>query len=120
MPSGWFVGIATLAAMVIRLSSMGVLVGLAGAACGQAASEPAARPSLEEAPSASDSSVSDSPAADAPAPSGKRAPCTLGADQTCNADPAVSALWGRCTELGVCQCRPGFALNPRGSCQPSQ
>jgi hypothetical protein len=49
---------------------------------------------------------------------GKRAPCTLGADQTCNADERVSALWGRCTELGVCECAAGFVLNPGGRCQP--
>jgi hypothetical protein len=53
-----------------------------------------------------------------PAPAGKRAPCTFGADQTCNANPSVSALWGHCTELGVCECKPGFVLNPGGACQP--
>lgn len=60
-------------------------------------------------------SVPEAPAA----PAGKRAPCTLGADQTCNDDGRVSALWGRCTELGVCECAPGFELNPRGRCQPA-
>jgi hypothetical protein len=53
-------------------------------------------------------------------PSGKRAPCTYGADQTCNANPAVSALWGRCTELGVCECNDGFRLNPGGACEPAK
>jgi len=53
------------------------------------------------------------------APHGKHAPCTLGADQLCNDDPAVSALWGRCTELGVCECNPGFELNPVSAhCRP--
>src|SRR5262245_49967546 len=52
-------------------------------------------------------------ASESPAPSGKRAPCTLGQDQTCNDDPAVSSLWGHCTELGVCECKPGFELSPR-------
>lgn len=54
----------------------------------------------------------------APHPSGKRAPCTLGQDQTCNSDPKVSALWGKCLETGVCECLPGFELNPMGSCAP--
>ncbi len=71
--------------------------------CGQAASESAVSPSDSQQPM----------------PAGKRAPCTLGADQTCNEDPSVSALWGRCTELGVCECQEGFALSPRGRCQPN-
>jgi hypothetical protein len=50
---------------------------------------------------------------------GKRAPCTLGADQTCNEDPKVSALWGKCTEQGVCVCNPGFELSPGGYCRPA-
>lgn len=49
------------------------------------------------------------------APSGKRAPCTT--DQSCNEDESVSALWGKCTPLGVCECKPGFELGPRGRCQ---
>ena len=49
------------------------------------------------------------------APAGKRAPCA--GDQTCNDDASVSALWGKCTPLGVCECKPGFELNPRGRCQ---
>jgi hypothetical protein len=52
----------------------------------------------------------------APAPAaGKRAPCAN--DQSCNEDEAVSALLGKCTPLGVCECKPGFELNPRGRCQ---
>lgn len=51
------------------------------------------------------------------APAGKRSPCTT--DQTCNDDESVSALWGRCTPLGVCECKPSFELNPRGRCQKS-
>jgi hypothetical protein len=52
-------------------------------------------------------------------PRSKRAPCTLGADQSCNDDPAVSALWGRCTELGVCECKPGFERSPTSDlCRP--
>ena len=57
--------------------------------------------------------------APAPTPSGpiagKRAPCAN--DQSCNDDESVSALWGKCTPLGVCECKPGFELNPRGRCQ---
>ncbi|HEY8946121.1 MAG TPA: hypothetical protein VIM73_17755 [Polyangiaceae bacterium] len=54
------------------------------------------------------------------APTGKRAPCKLGEDQSCNENPAVSALWGRCTELGVCECKPGFELNRiSGRCKPA-
>src|SRR5512146_1273125 len=50
-----------------------------------------------------------------PPPSGKRPPCQ--SDQSCNDDESVSALWGKCTPLGVCECQPGFQLNPRGRCQ---
>lgn len=53
-------------------------------------------------------------------PSGKRSPCTFGADQTCNEDPRVSSLWGRCTEAGTCECKPGFELGPSGYCKPLQ
>jgi hypothetical protein len=47
--------------------------------------------------------------------SSKRPPCT--SDQACNDDESVSALWGKCTPLGVCECKPSFELNPRGRCQ---
>ncbi len=54
-------------------------------------------------------------------PHGKRAPCTLGADQSCNDDPSVSALWGRCTELGVCECNAGFERSPTSDlCRPAE
>jgi len=52
------------------------------------------------------------------APSGKRAACTFGADQTCNEDPRVSSIWGRCTEHGTCECNAGFELGPSGYCKP--
>jgi hypothetical protein len=57
------------------------------------------------------------PAAEQPAtpPTAKRAPCDT--DQSCNDNPAVSALWGRCVD-SVCQCRPGFELTPWGTCKP--
>jgi hypothetical protein len=54
------------------------------------------------------------PATSAP-PADKRAPCA--SDQSCNEDPSVSALWGKCTALGTCECVAGFELNPRGRCQ---
>lgn len=89
-----------------------------------------APPAAPEAPSASSASPSAAPDGDAlPAPSdsapaanpappqGKRAPCTT--DQSCNRDPSVSALWGRCVkETGVCECNAGFELHPGGHCQP--
>jgi hypothetical protein len=50
-------------------------------------------------------------------PQGKRAPCTFGADQTCNADPAVSSLHGRCTEVGTCVCKAPAVLTPGGFCK---
>lgn len=44
--------------------------------------------------------------------------CTVGQDQTCNADPATSALAGRCT-AGRCTCNTGFALASDGRCVAS-
>jgi hypothetical protein len=49
-------------------------------------------------------------------PAGKRPPCR--GDQSCNEDRSVSALWGKCTEYGVCECHEGFELNPKGRCEP--
>jgi hypothetical protein len=58
------------------------------------------------------------PQGDAATPHGKRAPCS--SDQACNDDPSVSALWGRCTELGVCECNEGFERNPTTDlCRPA-
>jgi hypothetical protein len=54
------------------------------------------------------------PPSAAPA-AGKRSPCVN--DQGCNDDESVSALWGKCTPLGTCECTAGFELNPRGRCQ---
>jgi hypothetical protein len=51
------------------------------------------------------------------APQGKRAPCTT--DQSCNDDTSVSALWGRCSPLGVCECKEGFERSPTSDlCRP--
>lgn len=70
------------------------------------------------APSGASSSPT-APPADAPPgpPQGKRAPCTFGADQTCNADPTVSSIHGRCTELGTCVCKAPAVLSPGGFCK---
>lgn len=77
-------------------------------------------------PTGAEAAPPEAPAAEvvetAPAapPRGKRAPCVLGQDQTCNGDPKVSAIWGKCTEGGTCECNPGFVLAPTGYCQPQQ
>jgi hypothetical protein len=45
--------------------------------------------------------------------------CTPGADQTCNDNPIVSALWGHCEADGTCSCNAGFAVNATtGRCVP--
>ena len=67
-------------------------------------------------PPADPAQASEAPAP-AHAPSGKRAACTFGADQTCNEDPRVSAIWGHCTEHGTCECNAGFELGPSGYCR---
>jgi hypothetical protein len=55
-----------------------------------------------------------------PRASGKRSACVFGQDQTCNADPSVSALSGKCLETGVCECNPDFVLAPTGYCQRAE
>lgn len=86
----------------------------------EAAPEPAevTAPRVESTPESSSLPVSGAaPQAPAGTPSGKRAPCTT--DQSCNDDPSVSALWGRCTPLGVCECRDGFERSPTSDlCRP--
>ena len=43
--------------------------------------------------------------------------CTYGADQTCNDDPSVSAIWGQCDQNGYCTCNSGYVINPAtGKC----
>lgn len=37
--------------------------------------------------------------------------CEPGADQTCNLDPEVSSLHGRCEDDGTCTCLDGFELD---------
>jgi len=50
--------------------------------------------------------------------SGPAAACTVGMDQTCNANLGMSALAGTCV-AGVCQCSTGFALSSNGKCTAS-
>jgi len=84
-------------------------------ACGHSATTTEAPPPVvaPSTPTPGDSVSESSPAP----PRGKRAPCT--SDQSCNRDPSVSALWGRCLkDSGVCECNAGFELHPGGYCQP--
>jgi hypothetical protein len=78
-------------------------------------------PTHQDVPLPPATALSAPPAAPAPPASepaaGKRAPCAN--DQSCNDDESVSALWGKCTALGTCECSAGFELNPRGRCQKS-
>ena len=47
---------------------------------------------------------------------GKRSNCTVGMDQTCNDNPALSVTRGQCIEGGYCLC-PGSVSNPTtGKC----
>jgi hypothetical protein len=98
-------------ARAIGLVGHALLLGAAWAGC-------ANQPSTESIPP-SPANTAQAPES-APHLAGKRAPCTLGQDQTCNADPKVSALWGTCLETGVCECHAGFELNPMGTCAPVQ
>jgi hypothetical protein len=43
--------------------------------------------------------------------------CTLGADQTCNNDPMISSLHGKCGSNGRCSCNTGYASLANGRCQ---
>jgi hypothetical protein len=88
---------------------IGNVFACSGAQNGQAPSEAAP-------PAGGGAGDSEAPVA---APHGKRAPCS--SDQSCNEDPAVSALWGRCTEMGICECNPGFERSPTSDlCRPAQ
>jgi hypothetical protein len=89
-----------------------------GAAC---AGSPAPSRPAEPAPNAGAGAPDGEGRGAAPQGAGKRAPCTFGADQSCNEDPSVSSLWGRCTEYGVCECHPGFELSPESAlCRPAR
>lgn len=93
------------------------------AACSGAQNEqaPAENATAPESPGASETPAAGDGEASPPvaAPHGKRAPCST--DQSCNDNPAVSALWGRCTEMGICECNPGFERSPTSDlCRPAQ
>lgn len=97
-------------------------LGLLPSACSGAAgsSQPAAT-RVDEASPTADPTSPDPGVHNEEKPRGKRAPCTLGEDQSCNDDPSVSALWGRCTELGVCECNAGFERSPTSDlCRPAE
>ncbi len=82
--------------------------------------EPTTAGSVDAAPGATDVDEHESqPSTLPPAGSSKRTPCVFGQDQTCNSDPSVSALWGKCTETGTCECNTGFVLAPTGYCEPA-
>ncbi|MEO6603848.1 MAG: hypothetical protein ABIQ16_28450 [Polyangiaceae bacterium] len=111
--------------MKTRALAAGVLCAMNLAACdhhsapavteapAQFPAAPSTTPAEKALPVPNDSAPVTNPAP----PRGKRAPCTT--DQSCNGDPSVSALWGRCVkESGVCECNVGFELHPGGSCQP--
>lgn len=102
----------------IALVVTSLLLGATALACANQPHADPLPPSAEPLPS-DGAPPADAPEA-APHPGAKRAPCVLGQDQTCNSDPKVSALWGKCLETGVCECNPGFELNAMGSCAPVQ
>ncbi len=104
------------------ISPLGCAVLLAAAAaCSGSEPLPAVATPAPAEPTAPGAAPEAEPGAASGAPRGKRAPCTLGADQSCNEDPKVSALWGHCTELGVCECKPGFERSPTSDlCRPVQ
>lgn len=109
-------------AVLIVLPPVALALGLAACsgASSQAPAEAATTPeSSAESETPAESSAEDGaePAQPVAAPHGKRAPCST--DQSCNEDPAVSALWGRCTEMGVCECHEGFERSPTSDlCRP--
>lgn len=93
----------------------------ASSATSEGAPVAATETSAETGGGSPDAAATDTPATTPVAPPlGKRAPCTLGQDQTCNGDPSVSAIWGKCTEGGTCECNAGFTLAPTGYCQPQK
>jgi hypothetical protein len=42
--------------------------------------------------------------------------CAIGMDQTCNADPKVSTLLGKCNPDSTCTCIPNAKKTPNGKC----
>ena len=98
----------------IEKASLAALLSLAACSGAQNGQAPAESATSSEAPAEGGGSEHATPVA---APHGKRVPCS--SDQSCNDDPAVSALWGRCTEMGVCECNEGFERSPTSDlCRP--
>ena len=96
------------------VSSQIVAVALLGASvvgCSSNQAEPA-EPASDDPGDALPPEETPSAETTPPPPSGKVAACTFGQDQTCNADPSVSSLWGHCEETGKCTCREGVELDP--------
>ncbi|HYQ15634.1 MAG TPA: hypothetical protein VEQ58_07750 [Polyangiaceae bacterium] len=102
----------------MKLGSVGLLLALWLPACDHDPG-PMKVPTNQDVPLPPATALSAPPPPAAPPsaapPAGKRPPCIN--DQSCNDDESVSALWGKCTPLGTCECAPGFELNPRGRCQ---
>ncbi|MEO8878635.1 MAG: hypothetical protein ABI461_23800 [Polyangiaceae bacterium] len=42
--------------------------------------------------------------------------CTVGQDQTCNENPAMSSLHGKCSTAGTCECITPFTKASSGRC----
>jgi hypothetical protein len=104
---------ALLAALCIAAAGISAC---SGAQNGQAPAESATSPDAAGEAPAEGAAEPSPPVA---APHGKRAPCST--DQSCNEDPAVSSLWGRCTEMGICECNPGFERSPTSDlCRPAR
>jgi hypothetical protein len=92
-------------------------IGLAACSGAQNAQPSAESATAPEQPGAGETPSDGETSPPVAAPHGKRAPCT--SDQSCNEDAAVSALWGRCTEMGICECNPGFERSPTSDlCRP--
>jgi len=110
--------------MLARPTLVLSFLSLISAGCSSATVQPESAAASESATPASENAETAAPSetgAPSEAAHGKRAPCTLGADQSCNEDPKVSALWGHCTELGVCECKVGFERSPTSDlCRPVQ
>ncbi|HTV18937.1 MAG TPA: hypothetical protein VMG12_09710 [Polyangiaceae bacterium] len=109
-----FIGRELLASASIAAASIAATAAFAACSGSQNSQAPAESASTPETAPEGDSTEHATPVA---APHGKRAPCST--DQSCNDDPSVSALWGRCTEMGVCECNEGFERSPTSDlCRP--
>lgn len=100
---------------MFKTAFIGVAVSLLSACGGEATPQPVVAEPEATATDVDEPQAPTSP----PAASGKRVPCVFGQDQTCNGDPSISALWGKCTESGTCECNTGFVLAASGYCEPA-